>query len=1190
MTFLAYVIVFIVTTIVSVALAPKPPKPKPSLLEDFDFPVAEEGRPVPVIFGTMRVTGANVLWYGDLGTKPIKKSSMFSSQTIGYQYYMGVHFGLSHGGLDALTKIEIGDKEAWTGSVTANGSFDINQPKLFGGKKREGGIVGTVDVLLGASTQPANGYLTAQIGTPMPAFRDLTTFVFRNTTANAIITGKTGGYIGTATYPKPWAFTGRRILTGWNGGTAWYSAKAAIGTSMNPAHVLYQCLTDSEWGMGQPTTSLDDTTWMAGADQFYTEGFGLDLLWNQTSSIEDFVVAVLDHVGGLLRFNHSTDKLELKLVRDDYVHGDLELFDEDDIRAVKRCQRQAWGETVNEITLRYTDPTTRKVTSITVHDLGNIRSQGELIGEVVDYPGVTSHAIAKRCAQRELAARSTPLSQCTLEMTRAFWSYSKGDVFRLNWSPHGIADVVFRVINVKGGTLQDSIIEVECIEDIFGLPTASYVAVSAPGSAPTDATFDPLDDVTGASVASATTTAPPGSPTDGAKYLVPTGATGAWSGHVGELAIWDAEDAAWIFETVSAGTVVTAVDTGSQVQSVGSGSPAVSYTPIQTTGKVAFTTDITPTTLAANTNDYAPTGLSTASTLRLSASAAYNLTGLTGGEDGRILLLHNVGSFTITLKDENAGSTAANRFALSADVQLVPDTSTMLQWDATSSRWRVIGGSGVSPTTTLGDLIKRGASVDTRLPIGTTGQVLTVVGGEPAWLAASTGAVLSDAPARLWFGPSGVTIELFSSQAGGDPHLVWDGSQWVMFYWKTVTGSPYVRCYYRTAPTLRGTWSSATEITAMQSYHKPWILVDEYGAPVLLSGSYHAYATYYNNTLASKEIFHFTASTLTGTWTLGSKVVAKGGSGDKDELNTDTPFAIYKDGTIYLWYMGAPNSSLPTYGYAIRILRATATDPNGAFTKSTTDVILPSSSAAWDYGWLGGVQILRRPGGGYMMVFNAGDTRPPTPGSEPNVSRVGYAYADSIDGPWSKDTANPYFTPTGWPANGLESVNVWRCCLAYDKALDSWFAFYNTGSSSGAGELITYGIAGAYDYFDETGGSPYNILTLTTGVQTITNSRVNVTPGVYRVRYAYNVGDLGITKPALDVDLTLRLDGSTAKPASREFVGSYNYENRDVILEYIIPVKQSGYFDATVQVTGGTPTANSRIRRGRITVERIRAS
>lgn len=72
MQFLAYIAVLLVAYIVAVALAPKPPKPKPASLEDFEIPIAEQGRPIPVAFGTVTVTGPNVVWYGDLRTKPIK--------------------------------------------------------------------------------------------------------------------------------------------------------------------------------------------------------------------------------------------------------------------------------------------------------------------------------------------------------------------------------------------------------------------------------------------------------------------------------------------------------------------------------------------------------------------------------------------------------------------------------------------------------------------------------------------------------------------------------------------------------------------------------------------------------------------------------------------------------------------------------------------------------------------------------------------------------------------------------------------------------------------------------------------------------------------------------------------------------------------------------------------------------------
>jgi len=114
----------------------------------------------------------------------------------------------------------------------------------------------------------------------------------------------------------------------------------------------------------------------------------------------------------------------------------------------------------------------------------------------------------------------------------------------------------------------------------------------------------------------------------------------------------------------------------------------------------ALTGVLSPASIGANQNDYNPASLSTAAVLRLTSSGAFNITGLAGGASGRILVVHNIGSFAITLKDEDAGSTAANRFALTADMSMSPDSVALLQYDSTTSRWRAIsgGGSGGSPS------------------------------------------------------------------------------------------------------------------------------------------------------------------------------------------------------------------------------------------------------------------------------------------------------------------------------------------------------------------------------------------------------------------------------------------------------------------------------------------------------------
>ena len=70
-----YIAILLVSALISYALMPKSNQSTqpPAALEDFDAPVAQEGRPIPVVFGDVIVEGANVLWYGDLRVVAIKK-------------------------------------------------------------------------------------------------------------------------------------------------------------------------------------------------------------------------------------------------------------------------------------------------------------------------------------------------------------------------------------------------------------------------------------------------------------------------------------------------------------------------------------------------------------------------------------------------------------------------------------------------------------------------------------------------------------------------------------------------------------------------------------------------------------------------------------------------------------------------------------------------------------------------------------------------------------------------------------------------------------------------------------------------------------------------------------------------------------------------------------------------------------
>lgn len=105
---------------------------------------------------------------------------------------------------------------------------------------------------------------------------------------------------------------------------------------------------------------------------------------------------------------------------------------------------------------------------------------------------------------------------------------------------------------------------------------------------------------------------------------------------------------------------------------------------------------ISPSAIGGTVADYAPTGFASATMILQNTSSGVNMSGLAGGTSGRVLIMCNTGANGINLQNENAGSTASNRFrALSADnVQLAGiangNSCAWLFYDSVVSRWRVV--------------------------------------------------------------------------------------------------------------------------------------------------------------------------------------------------------------------------------------------------------------------------------------------------------------------------------------------------------------------------------------------------------------------------------------------------------------------------------------------------------------------
>lgn len=383
--------------------------------------------------------------------------------TVGYKYYLGMHMVLCHGPVDSVNKITVDNKTAWEGTSTG-GTITINSPNLFGGESREGGVSGPVDVLMGASNQARNAYLQAQLGNDIPAFRGVLSVVLNQV------------YVGLNPYLKRWAFWAKRINVKSNGSAQWYLAKAAIGNDMNPAHIVRECLTDEQWGMGYAEADIDDTYFTEAADTLYTEGMGISILWDRSMPLDEFIGQILKHIDAVLYVARDTGKFRLRLVRNVGSIGSLPVLDEDSIERVTDFKRNTADELTNEVTVVYWDAATGKKNSVTVQDIALIAQQGAVVGTTVQYPGFTSGTVAAAAASRDLKSLSSPLASCTVYVNREAAKFNIGEVFVMQWPEYGLQQVAMRVLDVELGTLDSNLVKLMVIEDVFSLSQAIYSA------------------------------------------------------------------------------------------------------------------------------------------------------------------------------------------------------------------------------------------------------------------------------------------------------------------------------------------------------------------------------------------------------------------------------------------------------------------------------------------------------------------------------------------------------------------------------------------------------------------------------------------------------------------------------------------------------------------------------------------
>lgn len=249
------------------------------------------------------------------------------------------------------------------------------------------------------------------------------------------------------------------------------------GSAVNPAHILYYAHTHSTIGR-VPTAQMNDASFRAGADWYYSQGFGLCAEYDPSAeTMADFVNRIQKVSGCSVTRSPVDGQYYLDVANGIYpAFTDSDILTDDDVLDFSE-QPTLLDSAVNSVSVKYFDPGTKEtVSTAPVQALGLIDAFGT-ISQVTEYPEIPTGDLALRVADRDLRAVATPSKTFSLKTTRKTNGWRPNQYKRLQLAKRGIADMVVLVGDVQRGQLKSGAISITLTQDIYGLSSTSFVDI-----------------------------------------------------------------------------------------------------------------------------------------------------------------------------------------------------------------------------------------------------------------------------------------------------------------------------------------------------------------------------------------------------------------------------------------------------------------------------------------------------------------------------------------------------------------------------------------------------------------------------------------------------------------------------------------------------------------------------------------
>jgi len=172
---------------------------------------------------------------------------------------------------------------------------------------------------------------------------------------------------------------------------------------------------------------------------------------------------------------------------------------------------------------------------------------------------------------------------------------------------------------------------------------------------------------------------------------------GIWAINRKLKGMWQYQTGAWVYANQELQTILqdkldnVTAGTGISINYTNPLEPLISFNG-SISGSFILDSVVSPAALVAATHNWIVAGLATANVIYATSTGNNDLTGIdsTGIVNGQTYFIYNIGvAGDIKIKNNNAGSLAANRIITNGDVNVKVGMGVILSYDTTASRWRV---------------------------------------------------------------------------------------------------------------------------------------------------------------------------------------------------------------------------------------------------------------------------------------------------------------------------------------------------------------------------------------------------------------------------------------------------------------------------------------------------------------------